>query len=945
MKIAFIFFVLWIYCLVPGVVYCGEITGTIIDQNNGSPIPGAYIKIEYVDTSYAIINAISDITGYYSITDVDSGEFLIKFSCIGYKSLEFDTTMVSSEQIMVIDVNLVENPVNLEMVLVTASRRPEKILEAPASVSILDSKNIEQQITLISSDHLKGLPAVDAVSTGMNQSSIVIRGFNNVFSGALLVLTDNRIARVPSLRYNAYSFIPTVNDDIDRIEIVSGPGSALYGPNSASGIMHILTKSTLKDSIFKINLGFGERNLGMGSFYVSNNYRNKFGLKVSGQYYRGDDWESFDPYEPDSIRIFKATPEGPEYSGGKIANNRNYEIEKMSVNTRVDLAFNRDLLVILSGGLNRSNSIELTALGAGQAIDWTYSFAQARLVYKDLFGQIYINASDAGDTYLLRTGQLIIDKSRVISAQIQHKYHLNDYLNIIYGSDTFFTRPRTESSINGRNENSDSINEIGGYVQTELKISEKLKLIGAGRLDKHNKIKNMIFSPRAAVTYRQGDVGNFRLTYNRAYSTPNSTNLFLDVLQADDPFGIGGMLEPYAGFSPDIDFRVQGVPETGFHWNFNENGPQFSSPLAPLDPLGRNVFDFNDPVFTNVMWSAGREIVLNGYSSILLNFGVPQMMVDSLLQSLEVIVPNSIIDVNNILRVYNPNTSSFDDISFGDIADIDPLKPTYTQTVEFGYKGALAENLIFGADLYYTRKNNFIGPLAIETPNVFLDPETLYSFLDGELETLLSNPENANHAIVLSDLDDPSFGGNGNGTPIDEMTNLFTYGASQVPFGTVSPVEAYDPNAVLVTVRNFGDVSLYGADFAVKYSFNELLSFTANYSYISKNFFEKSENQVHDIYLNAPKHKFSLSADYLNQKYDLSLSTLLRFVDSFDMYGPFVGTRIDRYVVIDANLRKKIVNNLYMNITCQNLLNNKHIEFIGAPELGRLTILRLSYSI
>lgn len=59
----------------------------------------------------------------------------------------------------------------------------------------------------------------------------MVRGFNNIFSGGLLTLTDNRIARVPSLRLNAYNFIPVTNDDIERIEVVLGPGSAVYGPS------------------------------------------------------------------------------------------------------------------------------------------------------------------------------------------------------------------------------------------------------------------------------------------------------------------------------------------------------------------------------------------------------------------------------------------------------------------------------------------------------------------------------------------------------------------------------------------------------------------------------------------------------------------------------------------------------------------------------------------
>ena len=109
-------------------------------------------------------------------------------------------------------------------------------------------------------EHIRDLPAVDFAQTGLAQANVVARGFNNIFSGAMLTLTDNRIARVPSLRLNAYNFIPVTNDDIERIELVLGPGSALYGPNSANGVMHIITRSPL-DQQGKMSNWLGERSV------------------------------------------------------------------------------------------------------------------------------------------------------------------------------------------------------------------------------------------------------------------------------------------------------------------------------------------------------------------------------------------------------------------------------------------------------------------------------------------------------------------------------------------------------------------------------------------------------------------------------------------------------------------------------------------------------------
>ena len=80
---------------------------------------------------------------------------------------------------------------------------------------------------------------------------------------------------------------------------------------------------------------------------------------------------------------------------------------------------------------------------------------------------------------------------------------------------------------------------------------------------------------------------------------------------------MGAGFEPALGFSPNIDIRVQGVPETGFHWRINDNGAQYRSPFAALDPRGitsTDFIDFNDPIFANVMWGVGSGAVQAGFA-------------------------------------------------------------------------------------------------------------------------------------------------------------------------------------------------------------------------------------------------------------------------------------------------------------------------------------------
>ncbi len=937
------------FVLIPILTRAGSLTGKVTDKSDGSALFKATVTVKSDDPSFDPTGNAADENGEYTIKNIPTGEYTVIVSSIGFTTRTISGVNINESGSSNLNVALEPTFINLDAISVTASRRPEKINEAPAAVSVVSSEEIETRAALTPTEHVKGLPAVDVASTGLNQSTAVVRGFNNIFSGAMLVLEDNRIARVPSLRFNAYNFIPAINEDIERIEMVSGPGSALYGPNAASGVMHMITKSPFASQGTTITVGGGERNLFLGALRHAGVVGQHVGYKITGQYYQGDDWKSYEPSEPDTIILFRPTGTGPQTVGEYFPNERNYDIEKISSEGRVDFLLTDDMTLILNGGLTRANSLELTGLGAGRAIDWMYYFGQMRYTYKDLFIQTYVNGSDAGDTYLYPTGQLIIDKSKLWVGQIQHRYSPRAGLAFTYGFDALLTRPNTEYTINGSNEEDDNIDELGAYVQTDMQVTDQLKLVGAARVDHHNKLDNMVFSPRAAAVYQPEKNHTFRLTYNRAFSTPDNNSFYLDILQTNDLGGMGDKFSAaFGGYRPEIDIRVQGVPESGFHWKYSDDGDiMFRSPFAPPLTLGmmstEDFIEFNDPLFTGLMWQAGRGAVIAGFEQQLAASQLPQDTIDTKLASLNAITPGSVNGVQNSLMTINPDKGIAEPSTLDDIADIGRLEPTITQTIELGYNGLIADKFKFSIDVYRTEKNNFIGPLTVETPNVFLDPATLQLYLGGEFATnLANNPADAAELFFLDTL--TAIGGNGNGTIVDELTTMFTQGAASIPFGTVTPEEALDPTAVLVTYRNFGDISFYGADLSLAYRLNHFWSFGGSYSYISKNFFEKSDDQVHDIYLNAPKHKFALHAQYRNAKLGLDANTRLRFVDGFKMMSPFYGDEVKTYEVVDLNVGLEFFYGTYLALTVQNLLDDKHIEFVGGPEIGRLAIMRLTKS-
>ena len=907
---------------------------TVTDAQTGNRLNDVSITATFEDG--AVTTGNSDATGTLEISDLAVGVYTITVSSPGYTDTVVSEVALADDETKSLEITLSSEAIQLEQISVTASRRREKVLEAPASVALVGDSEIKDRVTPSVTEHLKSVRAVDVVTAGLGASYVVVRGFNNVFSGSLLSLVDNRIASVPSLRVNSYSFIPTINEDIEQIEVVSGPGAALYGPNSANGVMHIITRSPFTSQGTTMSFGGGERGILMGSLRHAGVVNETIGYKFSGNYFRGNDWQE---------GRAKEDVEGP---GEPI-----FDTYKASGEFRVDYSPSEDITTILASGFTQATGIELTGIGAGQAKDWTYGYLQGRFIYKDLFAQAFWNRSNAGDTYILRTGQPTIDNSDLYVGQIQHGYNFGDQQRFTYGLDILLTRPDTEGSINGRNEDDDNINEIGAYLQSETKILPQLKFIAAGRIDDHNQLEDMVFSPRVALAYQPNDDHNLRVTYNRAFNTPTTSNLFLDILSSVDPFKLGANFQSALGFSPNIDIRAQGVvAETGFTFKRSTDGhPEFRSPFSPLAKLPTETYiPLDDPVFTNVMWSVGRSAVMSGVKPIfevgLNTQGLPTPTVEALLDGFDNLIPKQVTGVKNVLRSLDPQVGNFVDVD--DVNDVNPLKPTITQTYEVGYKGILMNKLAVSADVYHSRIKDFVGPLVVETPNVFLDPTTLGASLGQQMTVALADPANAGLKQALLAFDAPSQGGNGNGSPVDELVTLFVAGtenngAAFIPFGTVTPEQAADPNAIMLTYRNYGDISLNGLDVSFTYYLNPSLSFGANYSFVSKDLFEDVDG-LGDIALNAPKNKFGASIQYLNADLGLGVGLRTRFVAGFPVRsGVYIGD-IESYYTFDLNAGYEIPvgPRPRLSFTVQNLLNRRHQQFIGSPEIGRLSMVRLT---
>ena len=968
-----LFFLAALFCANLNAQTDRQISGQVKDAKSGETIPGVNVYVK----DQPSVGTVTDPNGKYSFAVPASANTLV-YSSVGYATKELainGTTM---------DVSLDVANNTLDAVVISASRKQEKILDAPASISLITSQQLQDNVSISPSENLKSVPGVDIMNTGLVQTNVVVRGFNNIFSGALLTMVDNRYATVPSLRVNVNMFIPTDNSDLDRIEVLRGPASALYGPDCSNGVVHMITKMPLDqtkkfettitqgigfrgkvddtiqianpinpvtDSVYadyKPEFDFediGDRLMYSTSIRNSGKLSDKFGYKILGTYFAGTDWRYDDPLEPAIVLLGTETATGRVPEGDSIENNRNENIRKLGLDGALEYRFNSLSTLILSGGFTTNDDIELTGIGAGQAQGWKYYYAQLRYTNNHFFGQIFMNGSNAGTTYLLRTGDLIIDHSKQYAAQAQYSSDLfKKKLSLVYGVDALLTRPDTQGTIDGRNEDDDNITEIGGYAQGDYKFNEKFDVIAALRLDYHNFVDDPFLSPRGGIVYKPNHNNTFRATYNRAFSSPSSNNLNLDILQLADLGDLGAFGQSLYGldYLPGIGARAVGN-RGGFTFAYDDAGlPMFHSPYALAIGDAENTYyslgSNND--LNNITWNVFYNLLVDNFVA---QSGLNEPTIRSLLVN---IVPDSIFGVQNSLQLLNLTTGTFEPIDPSRVTDYGGIKNSPSSTYEVGWKGNILDKFFITLDVYTNTFKDFVSPLTNITPNVFLDNQSLNNYLTPVVDANYNNPDNAFAAGALTAFLDPvANGGNGNGTGEDELLGLLISSASGVPMGTVVPTQ-YDDAAIYVTYVNIGDITVYGTDLGITWYPNDDWRISVAYSWVNKDSIAVEGAQLGYVALNAPKNKAGIRINYDIKKIDLNVGVNFRWQEGFPANSGAYTGHVDDVNDMDVtlNYRPHYLKGSQFSLQVSNVYNHVQQYFIGAPYMGRSVFFKVGYS-
>lgn len=921
------------------------LAGIISDDDDGKPVYGARVRV--LGTGFS---TLTDSSGIYSmVLDMPEGYYQVEITAPGYQHRVLKERYFNAGQAYSLNIALSPTAVGMNTVIMrSTSHRPENALAAPAAVSVITAGSLRGEMALSPDLVLKNAPGADIAATGIDRREITLRGFNAAFNPSPYLLADYRQASLPSLGVNLYASLPLVLSDIYRIEVLSDPASALYGPGGESGVVHFISKNPFYHPGLAVSVGGGERSASFGALRGAASIAGVVGFKITGQYAKGRDWE-LDPQDHFDEQQLDADAPGVE---------RRYDYKKMNANAQLQFKIGSSARITANGGLAVVKENLLTPLGTAYADSLAYSYGQVIVQAGRFFAQGYVNRITAGQLFLYGLDTSVVDKGVQTRGQAQYDFHFSEgRLQVVAGSDVKVTRPQTEGSIYGRNEENDEVREIGVYFHSLYKYSPRLDFILALRGDYNDLFEEVKISPRAGLVYKLHPAHFTRLTFNHAVSMPAYPSLFLD-------FPLRRVLLNQAG-GYELILQGRGAGR-GFTFNgfytHREVAVMAALPDLQPNPFGDFVSLDEFPAALGYLNTAQAAGAL--FSGPETNIPPDLRRLDAgqreaLVQLLELMGREALKNGETAPGILGiPDNSALGYEAVSGPKDVPALKMPSTQTLEAGYRGLFKNRFLVGINAFYTRKKNFVSPLLLETPFVYLPVD----YVRDQVLDFITSGDPAVEQLIREL-------GIGPVATVGLMTHLY----SQTPSGIVQPDAGEDGSGVtpvssptalggLLTYRNFGRVRYWGFDLDMQYLPNYNLTLFWNLSYISDDFFDNKELKATrtklSLALNAPTFKTKFGMLYHPPK-GWSLGVAVRYVRGFPVQsGPYLGGLpepygtgrggVEQYIVFDVNAGRgleKVIPGLRLDVAVNNLFNYKHREFVGAPKIGRLALAQLSFSL
>ncbi len=521
---------------------------------------------------------------------------------------------------------------DIEQVTVSASRKVQKLVDVPATINVISSKDIQEFTSFNLGELASRQKGVDFVRAGVLGTGLNIRRFNSAFNSKNLQITDDRVSTLIATGLPLGTFSTVIKEDIEKVEILLGPNGTLYGPNAHNGLVNSLSKNPFRSQGTTFALGAGNQKVFTARARHAQALSDKLAFKLSFEHTQGEEFDYVDSVYVNNI------------AHTELDLDRNFNTTKF--NTQLNYKIGPGELIGYYGHSN-NNNIAVTSAGRNQIKDWNIDELQLKYVHPRFFLNSYYQWSNTEDTYAMnqRTQNYVSFKNAGFSdAEARERSYMEQWFaisptlgvplqrgsrfkddskrfvtegqyNNTWGAFTLiggaqfqrhiaFTKNTYMLDFDGPI----NVNQFGVYGQAEYKV-DGWGFLAAARLDNHDYYGTNIL-PKAAITKKVGD-GTVRLTYGRGMAVPSIMNLegylFGGLILGN---GLGFTLSDGSKIKP-LEVETIDSFEVGYkgsiqkklyidanaYYNMSEN---FISPLTQLATGGKTVTHRGDQALSEI---------------------------------------------------------------------------------------------------------------------------------------------------------------------------------------------------------------------------------------------------------------------------------------------------------------------------------------------------------
>ncbi|MCP4691011.1 MAG: TonB-dependent receptor, partial [Desulfobacterales bacterium] len=441
----------------------------------------------------------------------------------------------------------------------SVSRKTEKLSDVAAAVFVITNEDIRRSGVTSIPEALRMAPGVEVARINANVWAITARGFNSYFANHLLVMIDGRTVYSPLSSGVFWNVQDVLMEDIERIEVIRGPGASLWGANAVNGIINIITKSSTETCGGLVAAGAGTEERGSGAVRYGGRFGENAHLRVYAKYFDRDAGADAPGFEAnDDWRMFR----GGFRADWTLSGHDNLTLQGDVYGGSAGVTYTLPMLTPPYTNIVREDA-ELE--GGNLLARWKHAFSEAG----DMALQVYYDRTENADSFKNETRD-------TVDVDVQHGFSIGDRHDLLWGFGHRWTRdylgdvPTSRYRPRGR-----TLKRFSLFIQDQVALVDDALWLIVGSKFENNDYTGWEVQPTGRLLWKPRESHTFWAAVSRAVRTPSISEregwLQLSVFPPGAP-GNPGPLSIMMLKRPNDDFASEELiaSEAGFRFTSSE---------------------------------------------------------------------------------------------------------------------------------------------------------------------------------------------------------------------------------------------------------------------------------------------------------------------------------------------------------------------------------------